>query len=275
MSGRAMIADGWIARRFVMSSVRPKTHAFTLVELLVVIGIIAVLIAILLPALSKARKAAQSTSCLSNLKQVGVAMTMYATDNKGFLPIWADYLDTSQPTYSYPVSWVARLVIQRYLPDKTAIYICPSAPPYRIGEVNSTLVTWTGFTYGMPRYHQQYSIPEMAKFMTEPVLPASADPNKTSRYVMLKKMKNSSNIFLATDSLYKNPASGAYLQNYWITAKGTNNNQQAVHLRHGKGANTLMVDMSVRNEKAEFFWIRPNVSNGWARFDENGTLLTN
>lgn len=84
-----------------------RRRGFTLVELLVVIGIIAMLISILLPTLGRARAAAQAIKCESNIRQLGLTMIMYANENKGIFPVDSDwrYTNSDGDRFARPFGW--------------------------------------------------------------------------------------------------------------------------------------------------------------------------
>ena len=122
-----------------------RQKAFTLVELLVVIGIIAVLVAILLPVLDRAREQARIVQCASNERQIYTAMLMYSQQNGGILPIPAD----SPPYFPFLAIYMDNMGVYNYTrgalwpyirggPDaRQRVFICPSDSPERFAGLDA------------------------------------------------------------------------------------------------------------------------------------------
>jgi prepilin-type N-terminal cleavage/methylation domain-containing protein/prepilin-type processing-associated H-X9-DG protein len=149
-----------------MSTLRPpapRKRAFTLIELLVVIAIIAILAALLLPALSSARAKAEAITCTSNLKQCGVSHSMYATDNADFFAWsnwdggnaggpagWLYFVSSSIPNPNIP-PWLGKgdLAWQtglwwKYMPASKT-FLCPvdiRSPTYKLNQRNNELSSY-------------------------------------------------------------------------------------------------------------------------------------
>lgn len=94
---------------------RRPLHGFTLVELLVVIGLIATLLALVLPALVSAREASRTTVCLSNLRQIGMALQSYANDHRGYLVPGDQYGHFDGTQWYSGGDWSDILVAHRYI----------------------------------------------------------------------------------------------------------------------------------------------------------------
>jgi prepilin-type N-terminal cleavage/methylation domain-containing protein/prepilin-type processing-associated H-X9-DG protein len=226
-----------------------RLKAFTLVELLVVIGIIAVLVGILLPALGAARRQAASVKCAAQLREIGNCFKMYELENKGYWPparingygpnypsgpytaYNIDGVNYQSTTQAYWYSFLAKYATKNkvgtavgtnandaLLSRQTIFFGCPSWDGYRAGGVTAGDTNHVQPGFGMnpyPTFTDRYPTATVYPPTTERAIVAPYDP-ALGRFLKAKTWSRSSERMLVADSRFwlaqsgRPPAAGPY-----------------------------------------------------------------
>jgi prepilin-type processing-associated H-X9-DG protein/prepilin-type N-terminal cleavage/methylation domain-containing protein len=208
-------------------------RAFTLVELLVVIGIIALLISILLPALGKAREQGFSIKCLSNLRQLGMATAMYNGEAKGYMPM---------PTTGAGEKMLWFNVLDPYLKTVGPQNGRSGVAGDREYSVYKQCVVWEGFEGGLETSGAQNTNKEYARTYKMNLHMRRA--GSTVKPVKVTEYRENTNVVYLGDGISLDQVGPVDNQqdngNFWMHVNNPSETSPA--LRHQKGANLLFLD---------------------------------
>lgn len=257
-----------------------RQRAFTLVELLVVIGVIAVLIAILLPTLGRVRKQAQATACLSNLRQMGTAWVMYTADSKGrphpsvsatrHAPPQGQQGWFINPPTSSTGGGLPSYFLQQYIGTAPQLYNCPSVeePLGADFAFGSEATAWRPGAFAITPSMLETGTYAYNSWLSDSILFRVGYPEASQSFggfvQKVSQIRSSSNfpvysdgkwveslLCLDTDILPSRAMQQAPLQG---TALGGNYMTTVAIQRHNGGINVVFADGSARNVPIRELW---------------------